>query len=154
MNLHEGTRRLALLLGVIGFIVGGVASYLELQNVLDQRMRHNKFEQLADSDTAKKAKPGPFGPAEPDDPWEKAAITDLNGTVPYEIDKDGIKKIHWTEDYNFESIETEDGQTLYPVSAPNIWLYLLIVLFPILGFFIPWGTIRAIGWVLMGFFAH
>ena len=31
MNLKEGTRRLALLLGVVGAILGGFASYLVLQ---------------------------------------------------------------------------------------------------------------------------
>jgi hypothetical protein len=40
MNLAEGTRRLALLLGVVGAILAGFASYLELQTVLGQRARH------------------------------------------------------------------------------------------------------------------
>ena len=31
MNFKEGTRRLALLLGVLGTIVGGFASYIEFQ---------------------------------------------------------------------------------------------------------------------------
>ncbi len=49
------------------------------------------------------------------------------------------------------SIETEDGQTLYPTPSPALWTYFLIALFPILGFFIPWGAIRAVGWVGAGF---
>ena len=53
MNLREGTRRLALLLGVVGAILGGLASYLELQSVLVQRERHNKFERLTNSDVVK-----------------------------------------------------------------------------------------------------
>ena len=50
MNLREGTRRLALLLGVAGAILGGFASYDYLQTNLNQRARHNRFEQLAASD--------------------------------------------------------------------------------------------------------
>jgi len=42
MNLREGTRRLALLLGVVGTIFGGFASYMELQTVQNQRARHNR----------------------------------------------------------------------------------------------------------------
>lgn len=53
MNLREGTRRLALLSGVVGAILGGFASYLELRNTLDQRERHNEFEQLVNSDVVK-----------------------------------------------------------------------------------------------------
>jgi hypothetical protein len=67
------------------------------------------------------------------------------------VDKDGIKTIHWTKDNEIESIEAEDGQTLYPTSAPSAWRYLLIALLPALGFCIPWGAIRAIGWVVAGF---
>jgi hypothetical protein len=47
MNLKEGTRRLALLLGVVGAGLGAFAAYLELQTALAQRTRHDKFEQLA-----------------------------------------------------------------------------------------------------------
>ena len=50
VNLKEGTRRLALLLGVAGALLGGFASYDYLQTSLDQRARHNRFEQLAASD--------------------------------------------------------------------------------------------------------
>jgi hypothetical protein len=46
MNLREGTRRLALLLGAVRTILGGFASYLELQSALNQRERHNKFERM------------------------------------------------------------------------------------------------------------
>ena len=50
MNLREGTRRLALLLGVAGAILGGFASYSELQTVREQWASHNRFERLANSD--------------------------------------------------------------------------------------------------------
>jgi len=220
MNLREGTRRLALLLGAVGAVFGGFASYMELQTVLAQRQRHNKFEQLARSDgavqerncmlgmlnrgcTERSSLPYPnskrislpngevrdypidmtdeqigkllnkeFPPKtkasdvqstqgpwqqyaggkqgqSADKPWEEAAKeyrarhSDFIGGE--------IKTITWTKTYMIESIETQDGQTLYPTPAPSAWLYLLIALLPVLGFFIPWGAIRAIGWVGTGF---
>jgi hypothetical protein len=184
MNLREGTRRLALLLGVVGAIFGGFASYAELQSVLSQRERHVKFELLANSDHAqkerkcrllgyasgcfqiklppgatlveqdqKKQAPAKFDPnapytAAPDDPYAATAIP-----IPSVVMKGGIKTINWSHDYGIDSIETEDGQTLYPTLAPSARLYLLVALFPVLGFFIPWGAIRAIGWVTAGFVA-
>lgn len=54
MNLGEGTRRLALFLGVVGAILGGFASYLELQSVLSQRARHNAFQSLAGSESVQR----------------------------------------------------------------------------------------------------
>lgn len=227
MDLKEGTRRLALLLGVVGAIAGGFASYLELQTVIDQRARHNRFEQLANSDVVQRQSkflqksadfiPGPYPmdkkqfaqkikarfPEYKDiddetlaviilekypqyrdmvkvDPWEKYAVKEKSGTAidpktreriqtqpdfipddpypaialpnPSDVNKGGIKTINWTHGYGVESIVTEDGQTLYPTPAPSAWLYLLVALFPVFGFFIPWGTIRAIGWVGAGFF--
>jgi len=69
------------------------------------------------------------------------------------VNKGGIQTINWSRKLSVESIETEDGQTLYPTSAPSAWTFLLMVLFPILGFLIPWAAIRAIGWVGAGFTA-
>lgn len=141
MNLREGTRRLALLLGVAGAIAGGFASYVELQPVMRQRADHQRFEQLANSDVVQHERKDWF------------LVNLPPGYVPAtsEVKASGIKTINWTKNLGIESIETEDGQTLYPTPAPSAWMYLLIAIFPIAGFFIPWGTIRAIGWVGVGF---
>ena len=56
MNLREGTRRLALLFGVVGAILGGVFSYAQLQSVMRQRADHRQFEQLAGSPVAQQAR--------------------------------------------------------------------------------------------------
>jgi hypothetical protein len=70
-----------------------------------------------------------------------------------EVDGGGIKTIHWTKDLRAKSIWTQDRTWLYPTAAPAAREYLLVALFPILGFFIPWGAVRAIGWVGAGFAA-
>lgn len=164
MNLREGTRRLALLLGAVGAIAGGFASYLELQPALEQRAAHIRFERLANSQVVGQARKECFGP------WEKHLSTKENLPVklvppycfmpiddpnaanytPSELNSGGIKAVHF-ENRETASIETQDGQTLYPTRAPGTWSYVLIAILPILGFFIPWGTVRAIGWVVAGF---
>jgi hypothetical protein len=157
MNLREGTRRLALLLGVVGAICGGFASYLELQEVLSQKARHNKFEQLTASDVVRQERKRIL------DAEKQGTYTDCDlfpvDTHPYKkldcfdsvVNRDGIKAVAWNTDYEVYSIETLDGQTLCPTPAPAALLYLLVALFPVLGFLIPWGAIRAIGWVGAGF---
>jgi hypothetical protein len=69
------------------------------------------------------------------------------------VNKEGIAVIHWTKSLAVASIETQDGQSLYPTPATGAWSYVAIALLPLLGFFIPWGAVRAIGWVAAGFVA-
>ena len=226
MNLKEGTRRLALLLGVAGAILGGIASYAELQSALSQRTRHIRFERLANSDAAEQErkwllrqvqappptfqgpdgrtyqfpvgtdeaaaiayfkKKGITGPSTvSQDPYALIAEPSQGTTESYPVTEfmalpqdrqlamlrelarenqdrllavvkarreGGIKTIHWTKDNGVESIQTEDGQTIYPTPAPAMWTYLLLALGPVFGFFIPWALVRAVGWVRAGFIA-
>lgn len=179
MNFREGTRRLALLLGVAGLLFGCFVSYLQVQSTMRQRAEHQRFEHLANSQIAKQDRveiqqfiptPTEDGPVTMTGPDGKTyhfpegtnkesatAYFGLEGKGPHSsaiddpIHKDGIEVIHWTKNLNVASIDTQDGQTLYPTPAPGAGSYLLICILPLLGFFIPWGAIRAIGWVGAGF---
>lgn len=157
MNLREGTRRLALLMGIVGAILGGFASYYELQTVqtvLRERADHKQFEQLANSDAVSRER-------QMKKAWF-AKVTRSPSLFPYvfsdsdfstKVDKGGVHMIGWTQDFDVASIQTQDGQMLYPTSAPAWpwWDCLLIAIYPVLGFFIPRGAVRAIGWVVAGF---
>jgi hypothetical protein len=151
MNLKEGTRRLALLLGVVGAIAGGFVSYLELQTTLEQRARHNRFEQLANSPVVQQERVRLMALTN----QHRATACDILGAkldcYSSQVSGDGIGMIDWNSGYKVYSIETQDGQTLYSTLAPEAWQYLFVVFLPILGFVFPWGTVRAIGWVGGGF---
>jgi len=54
-------------------------------------------------------------------------------------------------DWRTRGIQIRGGETLHPTPTPRAWSYALIAIFPVLGFFVPWAAIRAIGWVLGGF---
>jgi hypothetical protein len=209
MNLREGTRRLALLLGVVGAIFGGFVSYFQLQSTMRQRADHQQFEQLASSQIVQDARnclkgvlsergcdeektdrwddyrvspffpdskaislPGgrirdypksmseeqmekvlqkEFPPGSTDVRQEQPTRATWETFPPYAVNQGGIKIVHWDSNLGIASIETEGGKTLYPTPAPAWWTYLLIAFFPIVGFFIPWGAVRAIGWVGAGF---
>ncbi len=223
MNFSEGTRRLALLVGGVGAAAGGLGSYLELKNALQQKAAHDRFERLAASDDVTKERKcrllgGAAGCsldlnadieaiAEPvaskdkmssfREIWEKATpetqeafLRKLNSTEraqfamdmgwapkqsqtdpyanlpdsailhwtppPSELNGKEIKTINWGEgkDYTVESIETEDGNTLYATSLPSRWMYLWVFILPIAGFVTPWGLIRSVQWVGAGFFVN
>ncbi len=125
-----------------------LVSYLEWQELHSQRTRHERFEQLAATDVVQQERKTPHSVME----------YDAQGNpIQSVVNRDGIKTINWDKDHVWNdvsgvySIETSDGQTLYPTAAPSAWLYLLIALLPPLGFLIPWGVVRAIGWVGVGF---
>jgi hypothetical protein len=79
----------------------------------------------------------------------------MNEAMPFasELNTGDVKTINWIKgmSYTIESIETEDGQILYPTPAPSRWLYVFAAILPLLGFALPWGLIRAVGWVGAGF---
>jgi hypothetical protein len=72
-------------------------------------------------------------------PWEEFPLS--------VVDRGEISVVRWNADLGLASIETGDGEVLYPVPSPAWWTYALILMFPILGFFIPWSAVRAGGWI-------
>jgi hypothetical protein len=224
MNVREGSRRLALLLGAVGAILGGIASYLELQSLLEQRERHNRFEQFANSDVVRQeqkswpltllyatdkaldafrklpknqqldvidhltqkekddlvakldCKPIQSGDSvtaetrkelvtDPKYPgWEVVPGPAKDGSNPCSagasdppdsaINRNGIETIRWSKALEVDLLYMTDGQVLYAVPAPNLWLYLLVAVLPLIGFVLPWGLVRAVGWVGAGFFTN
>jgi hypothetical protein len=156
VNVKEGMRRLAVVFGVLGAGLGAFGSYSGLGDIIDQRSKYKEFESLAISNAAKEALPAFV--VEPDDVQEQdrkvgprtkykkvREITTL-------VKKGGIKSITFSsDDLAIKAIETEDGRFLYKRDAPPVWIYLLQTSWPVLGFFVPWGTIRVITWVLLGF---
>ena len=157
MNLREGTRRLALLVGLLGAIACGVLSYAQLQTDLQQRADHQRFERLANSSVVEEARKACFGPSG-EAPWVKYQTFCSSPSydaqefdyTPPESNNAGIKAVHF-EKRKLDSIDTQDGQRLYQMEAPGPWSYVLIAIFPVFGFFIPWIAVRSIGWVLAGF---
>lgn len=168
MNVMEGMRRLALLLGVVGAIFGGIFSYVEFQNLLNQKARHDRFEQLANSDVVQRERKAMsesegrilFRAPDGTERWvlkdEKDAALRSGGVVIDDgetatINGSGIISFRWDSNYRVESIETGDGQILYRTPAPNRWHYLFAAILPLFGFALPWGLIRAVAWVGAGF---
>jgi hypothetical protein len=108
-------------------------------------------EQGQKDDFADIAKPLPAGVP------TKFSAAEMNEAMPFasELNTGDVKTINWIKgmSYTIESIETVDGQSLYPKPPPSRWLYLFAAILPLLGFALPWGLVRAVGWVGAGFFA-
>jgi hypothetical protein len=149
MNLREGTRRLALLLGVVGAILCCLFSLAQLQSLMRQRAEQKRFEKLANSQIMQQDRYDLLADCVKQTPPK----LDLSAGLSSHLHKGGIDTITWSSGCQIASITTENGETVYPSPAPGTWSYILIANLPLLGFFIPWGAIRAIGWVGAGFIA-
>ena len=177
MNIREGTRRLALLLGVLGALFGGFVSALQLQELLQQRRNHERFERVSTriaqlGKQTQMAYPS-YADMEPLDlglkvlakypeiwPWVTGSSittplipqpTGLNSANETTRDNGFWDKTTKSGDLSIWGITTPDGQTFLPAPAPNNWMFLWVLVLPALGFFIPWGAVHSIGWVLKGY---
>lgn len=149
MNLREGTRRLALLIGAVGAILCCLFSLAQLQSLMRQRAEQKQFEKLANSQVVQQDRYDLLADCVKQIPPK----LDLSAGLSSHLHKDGINTITWSSGCQIASITTEDGQTVYPMPEPGAWSYVLIAILPLPGFFIPWGATRAIGWVGAGFVA-
>jgi hypothetical protein len=158
MDFREGMRRIGLALGVCGAVLGGFVGYYLVDSLNQQRAHHQEFERLLSSPSLARL----F-----DERGGKTSI-DINGNpidfVPFslqEVHKDGIRSVHFDEEAlardrkmlreRVDWIKTEDGRSVYRSERPALGWYILALAFPLLGFLAPWGLVKALTWVAMGF---
>ena len=176
MNVNEGMRRLALVAGFLGLIAGAFASHVALLDFRREIAGDKEFESLVTSDAFNKQ-------IQHLHPWDEYRALDegvsvrvlppdrdyakpywsssyLEGkevrtsTVP--INAGGVKSVTWAnvgDDFRILDIETQRGRKLYNFGHSH-WLYLLYSSLPVFGFLVPWGAIRTVGWVILGFQKH
>jgi hypothetical protein len=66
---------------------------------------------------------------------------------------DGIEKVHIDATGVISSIGLSTGETIYQTDLPSFFrAYLAPALFPLAGFLLPWGALKAVAWVGAGFF--
>lgn len=172
MNRKEGTRRLGLFLGVAGAVAGGFFSFGLVRTALQQRAAYKQFEtasvriEILGRDTQREypetremdrgdigrrtlARYPQFWP------WVTGRINrepELPKPSVADSTADALQASSWepTEkesDWHAWGITTPDGETLDPTPEPSPFAYLLVLVLPVAGFVVPWGSVRAIGWV-------
>jgi hypothetical protein len=145
MNAKEGLRRIALAAGILGGCAGVIGTYIVWQGIAESRSNFKAFSSLMASGEVKdniKADGGftvTSTEFTPDNPSE-LGIKRIN----YELSQDGkTSKVSY--------IEMNDGKAYFPFGAPKLFEYLLLPGLPILGFFVPWGGISLLSWIIAGF---
>ncbi len=148
MNLREGMRRVGLILGGIGFCAGCFVSYYYLDPLLRQRAEAKQFQ--AEEVIIKNLAPRSRFDV---DRARKSGYT--NGEIIEYLSSVG----QVPSGYSAIMPETVKADPLVRAArewgakpeAPSRWQYLPALAFPLLGFFLPWGAIKALTWIGTGF---
>ena len=194
MNIREGMRRLGILVGAAGGLVGGFLGYGEAQPLWQTHVAYRKFESLmalpimhkvastvkeyqADSsrlDFLAREYGGSTECRTP--PLDYSAIVASAGSVVFErakinvppgytLDKDpapcsivvqvnlnGIKEVYVDKVGGISEIDLTTGEGVPKTDPPHLQSHGAIVLYPIMGFLIPWCALRLLTWAGSGFF--
>ena len=177
MNVREGMRRLGILLGVCGGILGGFIAYSTAETLWNTGAAYRKFASLMASPAMHKVANDPFTPyggfevqskknkfgdipvAESED-REIVSEGDGNGGVyllqvhpRLKGNADGIAKVHFDASQRVASIELTTGEPVPRTEDPKLRAYFALLAYPVFGFLLPWGGIRVFTWVGSGFVA-
>jgi hypothetical protein len=141
MNVREGTRRLALLFGYCGAIVGAFLAYSAITGVSDY------------SDLG-------YVPAGAATSHGTAKLSDIDETATAALNAPPTK---WVPPERDQLVQGKAPATLdLPPAQPKQQLqrkddrlpiknYIVPLLFPACGFLLCWGTVRMLAWVAIGF---
>lgn len=74
------------------------------------------------------------------------------GAIPVSVNLEGIKDVTVDKAGLVSSVELSTGESVQRTEPPTLRAYLIPLLYPILGFLLPWGAVRVLTWVGSGFF--
>lgn len=149
VNVKEGMRRAGLLLGVCGGLLGGFLAYGDAQNLWNARKAHYRFEALIASPTLRQVAKAVRD--EQNGPWVKYRSEHTESAIG--VDHDGIGKVMVDQAGLISSVELATGESVQRTAAPSLTAYCSLILYPLLGFMLPWGIVRVLTWIGSGFFA-
>lgn len=182
MNAIEGMRRVGIVLGILGSIIGGVIGYSDLQTVWSSHRKFERLQSLAvmnevaaaikayQTDWFAQNAPSPTFTIEPPG-WvpvvsatRKADVSEKIADPAAEITVDvsnyeGIKSVNADKAGTISSIQLTTGEWVhrepdsFKAHFALVARLLLPLSYPVIGFLVPWGTIRVFVWVGRGFLA-
>ncbi len=140
MNIREGFRRFAIVFGILGLAAGLVVAAAEATSVAARFKEYSRLNTLkenfkipssiyrvVDAQNAGVSDDEIFKSLAAHEKWDTAAIV-----------RAGYSKAEVL------SVVEE------PPRAPILNLFAVVML-PVVGFFVPWGALRSIGWMIDGF---
>ena len=142
-------RRLALLLGIIGAAYGLFLGCTKVQIMWRAHVQHTRFASLANNTEVQKTESTAIEEFRNRDPhryylrWKRYQVNDPERKIEAILMDGATETISGVSLTNGEHIRDDTDRPFYA--------YLVIVVYPAIGFAITWLSVRSIGWVLAGF---
>lgn len=156
MNVMEGMRRLGIVLGLGGSVMGVLLGYDSALNLWNAHVTHQRFESLMASPVmlsiAKEAEEVAIDPdfRKLSDEDQKAVLDVLGRLTNQGVNLGGIKEVNVNTSGRISSIELSTGESLPRTDPPTLMAFVGLLLYPIGGFLAPWGAIGALAWLVAG----
>jgi len=143
MNGTEGMRRVALVLGFVGCTIGLLAELGSAANIWNRVAAHRRYEKLMALPFMRELVPR----------LDPHSVNVLPDGMPY-----GIKTVRVFEQGEVSTeLITGQVESGYNGGPPSISDFAELTFWPVIGFIVPWGVVRAltrvVTWVRQGFTA-
>jgi hypothetical protein len=141
LNYRERPRKTAISICLIGILVGGV---------LGELLRESSARALAEASHQHLVFNALLNSAE-----VRAALADKNSSSPNEmiqVNGPWARDVFW-QDGHAAYFVLADGSFYFDSNRPPLWLFPMVLLCPVLGFLIPWGVMKTLGWIGVEYFA-
>jgi len=146
MNLKEGTRRVGIVLGIIGMFGGLSVAWLGGSEIMQQRADFRRFQTLSKLPQVAKFVAMSFG-------GQRSAQIGLD---PEDAQTTGIRTVHYFAGASPTALELSyfemlGGTIIAAKNPPSVDQYLALPCLPVFGFLLPWGLVKTLYWVAHGF---
>jgi hypothetical protein len=140
MNFKEGMRRVGLVLGICGAVVGGFFAFMTVAPAWTEYQETLQFEHQLQTRIIRE-----IVEAIQKDKETAGKIIQLK--------MDGVEKVHVDKSGEIITIELMNGKELNRRSRKISLVELLgtATILPSVGFLVPWATIRLLMWIVGGF---
>ena len=122
-----------------------------MSELVHQRARYQQFKKLLSAPALNNLYSHESGKAidsfVPDDPQ----LIGQDGIQSVHFEESSVKRTHKLLRGQVDRIETMDGTRLYRSDGETAIFLWLVPIGPLLGFLIPWGTVKTISWIGAGF---
>ena len=140
LNFREGPRKIAIFLCLAGILAGGAIGEVLRESLVTVSRQRGVFAALVNSPEVKAALAAKAGGASP----SASEMIQVNGNW--------AKDLFW-QDGQVVYFVLADGSFYFDPPRPPLWEFPMVLLCPVLGFLIPWGLMKSLSRMGVGYFA-
>ncbi|HLK17779.1 MAG TPA: hypothetical protein VKT81_02450 [Bryobacteraceae bacterium] len=136
-TLREKSRKTAISICLIGILAGGVLGELLRESMVEASHQHMVFTALLNT------------------PEVREALATRNSSSPNEmiqVNGPWARDVFW-QDGHVAYFVLADGSFYFDSNRLPSWTTPMVLLCPVLGFLIPWGIMKTLGWIGLDYFA-